>query len=236
MTDIVIVPRNAAEAALWSMTIEVAGLFADFPWMIVGAQMVLLLEFEHGQASGRATLDLDAIVDARAVAGATRLASEHLVRAGFSASIERPYRFKRGQGIVDLLAPDHLGRRADLTTIPPNSTTAVPGGSRALSTRRLVKVDVTGVGSGSLPVPTLAGAIVLKTAAYESRRERRDLEDLVRLLALVEDVEVVRRALEPAERRRLGATMALRDRDHRAWLMAADPANARAAFARLADD
>ncbi|MEO7229867.1 MAG: hypothetical protein ABIZ30_04655 [Candidatus Limnocylindrales bacterium] len=236
MTDVVIVPRNVAEAALWRMTIEVAELFAGFPWVIVGAQMVLLLEFERGQASGRATLDLDAIVDARAVAGATRLAAEQLIRAGFSASIERPYRFKRDEGVVDLLAPDHLGRRADLTTIPPHSTTAIPGGTRALSTRRLVDVDVTGVGSGSLPLPTLAGAIVLKTASYESRRERRDLEDLVRLLALVEDVEAVRRALEPAERRRLGAVMALRDQDHRAWLIAADREDARAAFDRLADD
>jgi hypothetical protein len=37
---------------------------------------------------------------------------------------------------VDLLAPDHLGAHADLTTIPPATTTEIPGGSRALATRR----------------------------------------------------------------------------------------------------
>jgi hypothetical protein len=41
------------------------------------------------------------------------------------------------------------------------TTVATPCGSRALATRRLLDVDVTGVGAAQLPVPSVAGAIVL---------------------------------------------------------------------------
>jgi hypothetical protein len=91
------------------------------------------------------------------------------------------------------------------------------------------------VSRGDLEVPSLAGAIAVKAAAYEARREGRDLEDLVRLLALVEDVEALRGEVKPAERRRLGSIVGLKDGAHRAWSIAVDPDNARAAFARLAD-
>ncbi len=235
MTPIVINPRDETEAALWRMTSEVAGLFADWPWVIVGAQMVMLLEFEHGRPTGRATRDLDVVVDVRMVADAASLAAERLLAAGFETSSERQHRFVRGHDAVDLLAPDHLGRRANLTTIAPLVTTSIPGGSRALATRRLVDVDIVGVESCRLPVPSLAGAIALKTAAYNGRLAGRDLEDLVRLLTLVEDVEAVRRELKPAERTRLGSISALRDESHRAWSSVVDADDARAAFARLAD-
>jgi hypothetical protein len=76
----------------------------------------------------------------------------------------------------------------------------------------------------------------MKAAAYEARREGRDMEGLVRLLALVEDVEALRGELKPAERRRLGPISGLQDAAHRAWSVAVDPDDARAALARLADD
>lgn len=97
-------------------------------------------------------------------------------------------------------------------------------------------MEIAGIVRAELPVPSLAGAIALKTAAYDSRRAGRDLDDLVRLLALIEDVEVFRGELKPAERRRLGSIAGLKDAAHAAWTAAADPDDARAAFARLADD
>jgi hypothetical protein len=236
MTLIVIGPRSDAEAALWRTTTEVAGLLRDLPWVIVGGQMIMLLEFERGRPSGRATRDLDAVVDVRAVADVTRRAAQRLREAGFAPSAEHPHRFVRGREAMDLLAPDHLGRRADLTTIAPHVTTGVAGGSRALETRRPVEVEIAGIGRAELEVPSLAGAIAMKAAAYEARREGRDLEDLVRLLALVEDVEALRGELKPAERRRLGSISGLQDAARRAWSVAVDPDDARAAFARLADE
>jgi predicted nucleotidyltransferase len=158
------------------------------------------------------------------------------VAAGFEPDHgEHPYRFRRGAQQVDLLAPDHLGRRADLTTVPPGTTAQIPGGSRALTTRRVLSVRVAGVGSGDLPVPSLTGAIVLKIRAWEARQAPRDAEDLVRLLGLVADVEVTRADLKAAERRSLGRVGPLADELGRAWRALADPDDARAAFARLSD-
>lgn len=210
-----------------------ADLFADVPWVIIGAQMIMLLEREQDVTSGRTTQDLDAIVDVRAVVGGSRTAAGRLTGAGYEPSAEHPHRFVRGADQVDLLAPDHLGPNVDLTTVPPMTTVAIPGGSRALATRRLLDVDVTGVGAAQLPVPSVAGAIVLKVHAWQARQASRDAEDLVRLLDLVQDVDEVRGALKPAERRRLAAIAPLADERSMAWRAARDPDNARAAFARL---
>jgi predicted nucleotidyltransferase len=210
-------------------------LFADVPWVLIGAQMVMVLEREVGRSSGRTTGDVDAIVDVRALAGGTRTAARRLVAAGYElADSQHSYRFQRGSAQVDLLAPDHLGSRADLTTVPPARTTEIPGGSRALSTRRLLEINVVGVGSGLLPVPSLVGAIVLKVHAWEARQAARDAEDLVRLLEIVVDVEVARDELKLAERRALGHVQPLTDPTHRAWRAAHDFEEARAAFYQLA--
>ncbi len=132
-------------------------------------------------------------------------------------------------------APDHLGCNANLTTIPPAKTTGIPGGSRALATQREVAIEIVGYGSGALPIPTLAGAIALKVHAWQARRAARDVEDLVRLLAVVTDVEDVRCQLTLAERRALGRVGPLGDESHRAWLAVPDTDDARAALRRLAD-
>lgn len=233
---VAILPRDEAEARVWATALHVASLFPDVPWVLIGAQMVMLLEWEAGRPSGRTTGDVDVVIDVRVLAGGTKAAAERLVAAGFEpASAQHPYRFIRGTEQVDLLAPDHPGDHVDLTTIEPATTTEIPGGSRALATRRAVDVDVAGIGSGSISIPSLAGAIVLKVSVWQARKAARDAEDLVRLLALVEDVEAVRGDLKPEERRRLGRIAPLADRAHRGWRVVADSNDARAAFARLSD-
>jgi hypothetical protein len=100
---------------------------------------------------------------------------------------------------------------------------------------RRLEVDVVGVGSGVLPVPSVAGAIVLKTHAWHARHAARDVEDLVRLLAIIGDVEAAREELKAAERRALGSVRPLSDPVHPAWRAVPDPEDARAALDRLAD-
>lgn len=56
-----------------------------------------------------------------------------------------------------------------------------------------------------------------------------------RLLSLVGDVAAGRRELKPSERIRLGSISPLKDETHAAWSISVDPDDARAAFARLAD-
>ncbi len=230
-----VLPRSEPEAASWATALSVAGALVNIPWVLIGAQMVMLLEQEAGVPTGRTTGDIDALVDVRALAGATRSAADRLLAAGFDAvGTGHPYRFQRGLEQVDLLAPDHLGRRVDLTTMPPGVTTQVPGGTRALATRRHLSVRIVGAGSeGLLPVPSLAGAIVLKVRAWEARQAPRDAEDLARLLALSKDIEALRASFKSNERAALSRVGPLAADRSRTWSVAADPEDARAAFRRL---
>lgn len=73
---VTVLPSDEAEAGVWATAIEVSRLFSGIPWVLVGAQMVMLLEREASRPSGRTTGDVDAMVDVRAVAGGTRVAQD----------------------------------------------------------------------------------------------------------------------------------------------------------------
>lgn len=113
--------------------------------------------------------------------------------------------------------------------MPPHSVSSL-----LASSPRTLEVEVVGFRSGVLPVPSLAGAVVLKVRAWQARQAARDAEDLVRLLSIVVDVGAVRDELKPAERRALGKVGPLTDPGHRAWRVVRDTEEAQAAFARLA--
>ncbi len=228
-----VLPASDAEAAVWRTTLEVASLLRRLPWVLIGAQAIIVVALEHGRRPTRATVDVDVIVDVRAIAGGARDAAQRLVDAGFELSAEHDHRFVRGNDQVDVLAPDHLGPRTDLTTIPPRVTTEIPGGRRALTLSHAVDVEVAGVGTGTLVVPALPALLILKTSAWAARRSARDLEDLVRLLDIAPDPLVVRDTLQRAERQQLASIAELADDGHRAWLVARDPEEAQAALARI---
>ncbi|MEA2026285.1 MAG: hypothetical protein U9O18_06310, partial [Chloroflexota bacterium] len=140
-----IASRSDADAQLWVTLREVCELFSGLPWVLVGGLMVRLLEAEHGRETPVATIDVDAIIDVRAMALGTREAARRLLDHGFQP--ERPdretvYRFTRAGDIVDILAPEGLGPRADIVTVPPASTFRTVGGSRALQGRRRLAVSV----------------------------------------------------------------------------------------------
>jgi hypothetical protein len=83
------------------------------------------------------------LANVRALAGATRRLSEILVDQGFEldppnlVGISHP--FRSGRVTIDLLAPDGVGQRAELVTIPPARTLEVPGGTQALTRPKLSK-------------------------------------------------------------------------------------------------
>lgn len=130
----------------------------------------------------------------------------------------RGYRFIRGEAIVDVLAPDNVGTRADLRTVPPDRTVEVIGGSQALARARRVVID-TGDGPFRLPIPTLAGGIVIKSrvAAVATQDREKHERDLARLLALVPDVVALRDELSVKEQGYLRKHGALLDVEHQAW-------------------
>ncbi len=230
-------PGSDADAQLWRAAAEVARLFADWPWVLVGGLMVAILEREHGVTVSRATVDVDALIDVRAVTRATREAALRLERAGFVAEQTADglaYRFVRGPDIVDVLAPDHLGRRTDIVTAPPGKTIAAIGGRQALDRRRLVVVDMAGE-LFSVPIPSLLGAIIIKARVCASSALPKHRRDLARLLALVDDVGAMRQEMSPSERKYLRARSELRDDRHPAWSGIVSAENAIIALERLSE-
>ena len=193
-----VLPGSDAEAAVWRTTLEVATLLTGLPWVLIGAQAIIVVALEHGRRPTRATVDVDVIVDVRAIAGGARDAAQRLVDAGFELSAEHAHRFVRDRDLVDLLVPDHLGPRTDLTTVPPRVTTEIPGGRRALTLSHPVDVVVASVGAGTLVVPDLPALLVLKAWAWGGRRAARDLEDLIRLVDIAPDAGAVRDILNRA--------------------------------------
>jgi hypothetical protein len=202
-------------------------LHAQFPgpWCLIGGYMVYLLALEAGLPV-RQTTDADVLADP--AQGLLRKISEHLIQRYGMVAEETPsgnrYRF-RGPGdpakalVVDLLATDKAGPRADLHTDPPGTTLAVPGGRQALNSTRTIEVRV-GTAIGRIVVPSLAGAIRLKLEALSlsggiGPRDRH-LQDLALLLVLVDDPIEFRSQLKPRYRRKLAMT-SLADRSSRVW-------------------
>jgi hypothetical protein len=233
---IVIVPIDDVEERLWRVTHEIADLLAGLPWVLIGGQMVTLLEREHGGRTGRATRDVDALMDVRALTGATKEAARRLESAGFSAELTNDglsYRFARGADIVDVLAPENLGHRADLTTSPPGMTLETVGGTQALQRRREVRIRVLD-DLFSLPVPTLAGALVIKARAASSSSNAKHLRDLARLLVLVSNIDEMRSELTAKERGYLRAHHQLLDPANAAWRGVAGATDGIITLSRLA--
>lgn len=224
------------DESLWRLTHEVADVLETLPWVLVGGQMVAILEAEHGATIGFATGDVDALLDVRAVVDVTLEAARRLLDAGFepATQVGRGYRFIRGDAIVDVLAPDNLGARADLRTVPPDATIEVIGGSQALNRARVVEID-TGDGPFQIPIPTLAGAIIIKSrvAAVAQQGREKHQRDLARLLALVPDVVALRSELTTRERGYLRKHPALLDVGHPAWRRVARAQDGAAALAYL---
>ena len=223
MTAIRITPISSEEAALWRLAREVGDLFSGLPWILIGGLMVRIMEAEHGVTTTVTTGDLDAVLDVQAVSGATRAAADRLQSANFipdSNGGEFGYRFRRGEDTVDVLASDHIGARADLTTVPPNATIEALGSRQALNRRRIVTLDA-GDGPFSLALPSLLGAIIIKArvvASAEGRNsESKHRRDLARLLALVSDPIALHGEMKAKEHGYLHARSELLDPEASAW-------------------
>ncbi len=95
MTDPVLIrirPATDADASLWRLTREMAAILDPLPWVLIGGQMVAILEAEHGAAIGFVTGDVDALVDVRAMIGVTLEAGgTHVV--GYTFDGAGPYAF-----------------------------------------------------------------------------------------------------------------------------------------------
>jgi hypothetical protein len=183
--------------------------------------MVALHGMEHGRLPPRSSEDLDVLVNIRMLTNGTALVSRLLLDLGLDLDGASPdnigHRFVGRGTRVDVLAPDGVGERARLTTIPPARTVMVPGGTTALGRTERVAVRL-GERTGGLPRPNLLGAIVVKACAVDvDDVPENQRHDLVFLLSLLNDPRALAPQLDARERAILRGRTDLLDRRARAW-------------------
>lgn len=184
-------PMSAAQTQSWLTLLELGRRFPS-DWTVVGGQMVFLHCLERGAAPARPTDDGDAALDVRARPGILREFTNELEAMGFAADIPSSlgvqHRWRRDEAVIDVLIPRFLGERAAMRHGAGGAPTiAAPGAQGALDRSEPVTLVVEGV-SGTVPRPTLVGAIAAKAAALEIVDDpgwRRHVQDLTVLSTIV---------------------------------------------------
>lgn len=204
-----------------TMWIELFGLAnaGAAPWTLIGGQMVAL----HGRVRDREPLrtsrDADLLADVRVVSRATGRISRSLVERGFELTgIDRSgvgHRFAKGNVRMDVLAPDHVGERVNLSTTQGARTIRVPGGTQAL--RRTVLLEMQSRdAAGTIPVPDVLGALLVKVRAIDvSEDVEVHRQDVGFLLTLIDDPDAL--PISSSERRWLRRHPAFADPSHPVW-------------------
>ena len=156
-----------------------------------------------GVQTNRVTIDVDAAVRVEAGAFSYAEAASALGRLGYALddSPRLTYHFIRGADIVDLMVPDH---QKPIPRHARRQVMAVVGGHQAMDRLQLMRVQV-GDAEVVVPVPTLHGALILKSAAHmvDSRDRDRHLLDAITLLACIIDVGPITGDLRGSDSKRL---------------------------------
>lgn len=226
-----LIPPNSmtpAQKEAWRVLLD---LYEEFPegWCIIGGQMVWLLAHEYGVEPIRATEDVDIVVDIRTdqqliMSLCTWLESRGINLEGIDTDdIGHRYvsTIYNGPGRVafDILAPDNVGERANLTTSPPARTVSAPGTRGALDAAKPLDIQL-GDRSGYVLRPELISTIFAKAAATGipgRKNPERDWNDLAFLLSLVTDPIGAAAELANRQRQRLRAMSEVLTEDHAAW-------------------
>lgn len=195
MAPITLGLMTPAQQESWRILLD---LHPAFPtgWCLIGGQMVWLLasEARHCRLEG---MNIDGI-------------GHRYVSTTYPGP---------GKVVFDVLAPDNIGDRADLTTSPPARTISAPGTRNALDDTQCIEV-VSGDRVGRVLRPSLLAAIIAKAAATTipvRKIPERDWSDVAFLLCLVPDPVAAAADLTPGQRRALRPIRVLLDESHWAW-------------------
>lgn len=238
-------PAAGALDGAWRLLVELATTPSAPRWVLIGGMLVELHAHERGVAPPRATVDADVLVDVRTDPGGTATVATWLTDRGLVPDTPGyqavAHRFRRDDGVVvDLLAPDHLGERADLTTVAPAQTVPAVAGRRLTAAAQPVRVTYRGQ-AGVVQRPPVAATLVGKCRAYQHDRQvgsdrpaERHLDDAVLLLSLLADPRGAVADLSRRDRRCLARLRQALPPEAARWAAAPAPDEARAALALLA--
>lgn len=175
-------------------------------WVLVGGQAVFLHAVERGAPSVRATKDADMALDIRAFPTMLHDFTELLVRLGFESAGESlegyQHRWTRGEAVIDVLIPRHLGERAEKRRgVTGGTTIAAPASQQALDRSETVEVQA-GSASGRVIRPTILGSLIGKAALtiINDPRRQRHIDDFLTLASVVRASDLRGVTYKPAER------------------------------------
>lgn len=199
MTRLIVMPEmTPAQEAGWHALMDLYQRIAE-GWALVGGQLVHVWCAERGKLVARPTDDADAVLDVRQHPDIHLDVTTALQEMEFTAVTGAEgvqHRWVKGDAVIDLLIPRHLGEFAsNKRGAGGGRTIETPGAQKVLNRTEIAHVKV-GDRVGGILRPTLMGAIVGKASAYtvvlDSKRDRH-LGDLVILATLVlpEDVRGV---------------------------------------------
>ena len=237
MTDhapIIIATFGAAEALGWSTLFELDTVLAD-RWFLIGGELIRLHAAEAGVTPPRPTVDVDIVVNLQTRPDGLRVLADWLIGRGFTHADPTPGGLggryvaatTDGSAVFDVLATDHAGTRADLTTTPPARTVEVPGSRSVAGQIEAVHVRAA-TASGVAWRPHLAATLVLKARASNlPARGGRDVSDAAFVASLIADPIAARHSLSDRQRSHLRRLDMLLDADHPAWVALDDAAATR---------
>ena len=201
MTEIDIDLEDEESVNLWKAVGELVDRLPG-EWVLIGGLMVQLHALEHGVTDVRLTGDIDVLGQARPQ-GALSSIDAALRRENFK--MVGPdldgyaHRYERDGLIVDVLAPDGIAPPPEIGA--GRKAVGVPGGSQALARAEAVTVVVDGR-SFELRRPTLLGAVLIKARSLTVHSDPdSQREDLLRLLAVIEDPREMAADLRNTERK-----------------------------------
>lgn len=200
-------PMTGRRHASWTALVELAPSFGDH-WLLIGGQMVLLHEVERHARDVRPTDDVDVAIDLRTEPAGLARIHDALRAAGFDQDQPGPdgiaHRYRRGQAVIDVLAPDNIGRRARLD-IGVGRTIEAPGTSQAFrrSATVTVRLDDT---IAQIRRPSLLAGFLGKIAAATKITSQTTAERLKHL----QDADALAKLLGPDDRK--GAELSPTDR------------------------
>lgn len=196
MTEVIVLPAMTdPQEQAWLTLLD---LYEQIPsdWTIVGGQMVLIWCAERGATMPRPTDDADAVLDVRTNTEILLQFTSALSARGYdpvTGSSGVQHRWKNGDAVVDVLIPRHLGpKSANRRGAGGGRTIETPGAQKVLNRSEAVRVQI-GERQGTVPRPSLLGAIVGKSAAYTVQLDRnrdRHLGDLTLLASMLRPSDV----------------------------------------------
>jgi hypothetical protein len=171
-------------------------------WLLVGGQMMYLLALIHR--------DLE----------------EEPPRADrISHRFSRPADPGPGRVVFDVLAPEGLGERRSILTVPSGRTVEAPGATQAFDRSELVDArwpdcPIAAGEKGAFGGPACSGAgRQSRRGDRDSVRQNpgRDWQDAALLLTLITDPVAVTQELTAKDRKRLARLRPLLHREHTGW-------------------